>query len=1058
MNVRLTFFLFIFCILPGLPGQAQLSGTIFSTVPVINKSSVGLITAITQDHNGYLWLATETGLHRFDGYHQESFTPVPGEENSLGGMFTECVAADSDGMIWIGTTLKGLDRYDPQTGKFTHFRTNPKDPGTLSSDVINTILVDHNNNLWVGTRNGLNYYDRRTGKFTRFIHDENDSTSLSQNEVRVVYEDRKGTIWVGTGSPWGWNLGGLNRYNAAKGCFTSWLHNPKDTNSLADNRVLAILEDSHGNFWVGTAGDGLHIMDRERGIFHRQSYDSARPQKLSRPALKGRFMDAEDHITFIKEDASGVIWIGSFRNGLTRFDPVSNSLSRYGTTQESASGYNSQTCWSAFTSHDGLLWISTWDEKIFIFNPYRRDVPHFTVQYPVTAIQADTSGKLWLGTPHGIYRADSAGGPITNYLHHAKDPGSLVSDQVVALYSDPGSGIWVGTGHGISSFYPPSTSFTSILHDQADSNSLTDEMASAFCRKDVNHLWVGTQRGLDLMNTQTRIFTHYWSEPHPLQIMSDDWITCLLKKGSDTLWTGCEDGGLWLMNTRTQTKKQYLATFTITCLYEEASGQLWAGTKAGLYFFDAKHDKFTRFEFGEPGGEKIFIGYLMEDEKKNLWLGSSRGIVRISPKRDSSYFFGENNGVSPVSLRSHGYILSCYKDHDGKLLFPDFTGYYYFSPGAFAACSVAPQIVVNSFWQYNAPADSGGDTRRRLPNANQLNLTYDQNSLEFDFTAIHYTHPEENTTVFMLENSDKGWRQGAGDQVAYYNHLEPGMYTLHIRALNEEGIWSEKNIRILVSPPWWRLWWAEGLLILVILALIFWLYRWRVLSLKNMQRGQINTMIATQENERKRISRDLHDDIGTKLSALKLFISALQSNLDNNNVDGAKLLAGHTEEMINETVKDVREMLVDLSPKILEDFGYTTAIETLISRINITKLVHVDLILFGMERGPLSPGLELTLYRITQELINNVLKHADAKNVSLQVGYRDQKIVLMIEDDGNGFDFAMHRQGYGLKNLAARTSLLQGTVSIDSSPGKGTSVLIEIPFQFNSQDHVYTYH
>ena len=147
-------------------------------------------------------------------------------------------------------------------------------------------------------------------------------------------------------------------------------------------------------------------------------------------------------------------------------------------------------------------------------------------------------------------------------------------------------------------------------------------------------------------------------------------------------------------------------------------------------------------------------------------------------------------------------------------------------------------------------------------------------------------------------------------------------------------------------------------------------------------------------------------------------------------------------------MQDVRRLLLNLSPTLLEEFGYTLAVEGLVNKINESTTIHFNLVIFGMKQ-PLPKDHELALYRITQELITNVLKHADARNVSLQIGQRDGKIILMIEDDGKGFDLSTHKDRYGLKNLAARTKLLQGNMIVDSKEGKGTSVLIEIPYHFS---------
>ena len=235
-------------------------------------------------------------------------------------------------------------------------------------------------------------------------------------------------------------------------------------------------------------------------------------------------------------------------------------------------------------------------------------------------------------------------------------------------------------------------------------------------------------------------------------------------------------------------------------------------------------------------------------------------------------------------------------------------------------------------------------------------------------------------------------------------------------------------------------------IILLILAMILIIKNIQRRKLQEKQAAQLKTMIDTQESERKRISRDLHDDIGTKLSALGLFLSSMKEKASGNENIEIRELARSSEQFIKEAVHDLRELLLDLSPSVLEDFGYTTAVEGLIYKINETNLIHFNLIIFGMKER-LKPNYELALYRITQELINNVLKHSKAKKVTLQIGRREELVILMIEDDGKGFEILDHQNGYGLKNLSSRTALLQGNMTIDSAIGKGTSVLIEIPYK-----------
>jgi ligand-binding sensor domain-containing protein len=192
--------------------------------------------------------------------------------NSLAYNWAECMVIDSSGMIWIGTYGGGLNSYDPSANSFKHFKHDPKNSYSLANDTVTALLEDSKGNLWVGTYGGLDLMDRKSGRFRHYANKPGDATSLSHNHVRILYEDRKGILWIGSGSPFfdveeTPEAGGLNRYNNSDGTFTRYLHDPSNPNSIATNKVSALLEDSRGNFWVGTSGYSLHIMDRSKGIF-----------------------------------------------------------------------------------------------------------------------------------------------------------------------------------------------------------------------------------------------------------------------------------------------------------------------------------------------------------------------------------------------------------------------------------------------------------------------------------------------------------------------------------------------------------------------------------------------------------------------------------------------------------------------------------------------------------------------------------------------------------------------------------------------------------------------
>jgi signal transduction histidine kinase/ligand-binding sensor domain-containing protein len=1056
IKIFITFLLFAYLFLLTAVCPAQEESVLFKQVSLVNVN-FGLITGITQDPQGYIWLASYTGLHRYDGYNDTRYSNDPGNPNSLVSNSLECVCSDKNGIIWIGTNIMGLDRFDPETGIFTHYHPRPKDQASLCSDSISAIIEDHDGILWIGTDKGLNRLDPKTGRFTRYVHNDKDSTSLSQDQVRVIYEDHQGILWIGTGSPWSatlpWKeLGGLNRFDRKTAKFKRYLHDPKDPHSLIDNRVRAIFEDSRGTFWVGTAGDGLHTMDRTKGIFERHLYDPAHPEKLSRPTLEKTFMDADDHITFITEDVSGAIWIGTFANGINRFDSKTKKIHHYGPGKDSIGGFTDKSGWWAFKSREGVIWISTWQNNLYKIDPYRIIIPHHSTGEPVLTIQEDNTGMLWWGTTRGLFCRNQNKATIKHFVHDPHDPKSLSDDFIQTIYLDDQGKIWVGTQEGgLNLFDPKKQGFTSYRSNVADKNSLSNNAVHALFRAREKTLWIGTQGGLDQMNIERGNFIHYRHDPRDKNSLGVDYVTCIEKDGETGLWVGCSrDAGLQLLNLQTGKFKNYLTGININCICKDSVGVIWVGSDFGLFRFNRSEDQFKPFALLKTSIQTVYINYISEDNQKNLWASTSMGIIRINSKRDAINIYSKNHGVDPDNLRTNGYQVVCGKSHSGELFFADATGYYAFFPDQIKSNPTPPQIVLTGFrlGEKLIKPDANGPLTEPLSQAKEIRLSYDQNIFSFEFTAIHYSNPEDNRQIFMLENSDKDWRDGNGDQTAYFNNIAPGRYVFRIRAFNGDGAWMEKAISIFISPPWWSTWWAYCLYALLAGGIVYTLYRNRIGQIENKQAAQIKAMVATQEDERKRISRDLHDDVGTKLSALKFFLSSLHEKASESNNEEIKSLAQSSEQFITEAMQDVRQLLLNLSPTVLEEFGYTTAVEGLVNKINETKQINFNLVVFGMKQR-LQKDYELALYRITQELINNVLKHAEAKNVSLQIGQRDQKIILMMEDDGKGFDVNAHKDGYGLHNLDARTKLMQGTMIIDSKSGKGTSVLIEIPYNFN---------
>jgi signal transduction histidine kinase/ligand-binding sensor domain-containing protein len=1034
---------------------AQEQPAIFNRV-VLPYGNFGNVRSITQDKQGYMWFTTPNGLHRYDGYHDEHYGADPSNPNSPVSNTLECMYTDKKGFIWIGTKGFGLDRLDPVTGIFKHYHHLASDISSLGQDTVSAITEDHNGILWVGTSWGLDRFDQQSGKFTHYRYSKNDPSSLSNNHVRIVYEDRQGTLWVGTGDAHFLDPGvvqgegGLNKLNRETMKFTRYLHDPKDQHSLIDNRVRAIFEDSHGTFWVGTAGDGLHTMDRANGIFERHLYDASHPERLSRPALKKDLPAIDDYITFITEDVKGTIWIGTIEGGINCFNPVTSKITYYEITYSAPGNdpgikFTDKSGWSVFSSNDGVLWISTWEGNLFRIDPYFKKIPYTFLNKQVYCVYQESDTERWIGNSTGLIRRNLQKGTQKEYSHDSTNPES-VSHNIVNLIRKAEDGkLWVGTNSGLDKLDPQKGIFTHYIFDPENINVIEKDNVNGIC-EDKENVWLGTMNGVFGIKKGTGKVTSYQHDSKDSNSLSQNLVTWLYEDHNQKLWVGTwKLGGLNLLDPRTGKCKRYLVNKNISSIYEDKNNTIWIGSNDGLFFINDKSDSCIMFTDPNKEVKIANVLYITEDGQKNLWVTTQSTIFKLNPQKDLMNIFDLNFGVK---YTGYGYSDFSRGPH-GEMFFPDQSGYYSFLPEEMTTSPVSPQIIISGIHVGGQSAKPGDNLALQLPvsGEKEIHLNHDQNIISIDFTPIHYSDPDNNKTLYMLKNYDDTWHETGRNRQAYYFDVPPGKYIFRVRAASRYNVWAEQDLTIVISPPWWRTWWGYCLFIISGLGLIYAIYRNRINRIYAQQQKQMHTMVATQEEERKRISRDLHDDVGTKLSALQLFISSMKNNIRARDFEQADELAENANQLINQTMKDVREMLLSLSPTVLEEFGYITAVEGLINKINSAHLVQFNLGIFGME-VLLSKDQELALYRITQELINNILKHADATLVSLEIGHRDKKVILMIEDNGKGFDTSAHSEGYGIKNLYARTKLLNGEIHIDSAPGKGTSVLIEIPHQF----------
>jgi len=834
------------------------------------------VLKVLQDKQGYIWVATQHSLYRYDGYQFKRFKHDPNDPNSLADIYINSIYVDGKGVLWVGTD-GGLAQYNAAKESFINYSHQPNKPDSLSNNIVMSIVEDHAGALWVATLGGgLNRFDRDKNVFTHFRHDSDDPDSISSESLYTVIVDAKGVLWVGTRNA------GLNRFNKETGTFKRYQHNPENPSSLSHNKVYSLLEDSQGNFWVGTRGGGLNLLDRQTGLFKHFRHDFNNPTSLS-----------SDVVFAIYSDKAGSLWVGTDKSGLNRLDKTNNSFERYQHNPQDKNSLADDDVYSITQDQTGLIWLGTLGGGITKFDPASErfglvksnpNEPNGLSKGVVWAILKDSAGVLWIGTDSGLNRYDPIKDQFQHYQHDPKNPLSLSDSDVRSLFEDASGNLWVGTSKGglnrliKSDFGDINDIDRPLLFDHYryradDATSLSDNHVSVIHQDSKGELWVGTQNGLNRFNQQTNQFTRFEHSSLSDSSISQNDINALYTTQDGSLWVGTL-GGLNKFEFETQSFTRYqreqgnansLSHNSVNAIVQDAQGILWLATSGGLNKFNPKTNNFKHYRVKEGMlSDRVFAALI--DENGKLWIGEN-GISRFDP--DTEVFknhIGEEAGCVGVNQGAF------FKAKDGKMFFgTNPHGYCAFYPKIATQESIAPNIVLTDFRLLNKSVpitdkNTLSPLAKVLDQTETITLNHRDNVLSFEFAALHYTAPKKNKFRYKLENFNSNWIATSSDnRRATFTNLSPGDYIFRVNASNNEGLWNKhgRSIKLTILSPPWLTWWAYSLYILLLISGI-------ILFIRSQRRKVAHArLLLKQENKLvqrlKRLDK-LKDDILTNTS------------------------------------------------------------------------------------------------------------------------------------------------------------------------------------------------
>jgi ligand-binding sensor domain-containing protein/signal transduction histidine kinase len=952
------------------------------------------VYAILQTRDGYLWFTTLDGLVRFDGVRFTVFNTA-NSKGILSNRFL-CLFEDRDDRLWIGTEDSGIVKY--QAGAFTTYTTHD---GLLHNRVT-AIQDDLAGNLLVSTSAGLVRKERE--KFIPLI------PKVVGPYPNADYRDRSGAIWY---------LDQARLYRLKDGKLTT----QRIKGDLARSVTISMREDQQGNFWVGTWAGLNRIKDGKLTVY---------TAKDGLPA---------GYVRTIYEDREGNLWLGSTEGGLSRFKD-----GRF-TTYSTADGLSGNDVAAIYQDREGTLWIGTAlnglnrlrQEIVTVYD--KQDGLISNNAYPV---YEDRAGNVWIGTWDGGLNKYEQG----RFTHFDKED-NLPSNLVLSLAEDREGRLWVGAINGVSWF--KDGRFT-LANEQVFTSSIGINAVWAIHEDRAGNLWFGTDKGL----------FRYKDGRSALRTTKDglagNEVKVILEDRHGTLWIGTY-GGLTRLTDGSYfsyRKEDGLSSDRIRSLYEDADGVLWIGTyDGGLHRF--KDGRITSYTI-KDGLFNNGVFQILEDERGNFWMSCNLGIYCVSRKQLNDFAEGKIRSVTSLSYGKSDGLTNpeCnggsqpagVRTRDGRLWFPTQGGVAVIDPKEIPFNSQPPPVRIEAFLLDRTSIDF-----RRT-----VEIAPGQENVEIQYTGLSFIKPEHIRFKYRLRGLDEEWVEAGTRRAAYYSHLPPGEYIFSVIAANSDGVWNTEGaqLRIVVHPPFWRTWWFISLATLAVAGTAILVYERRLVRLRRAHQAQeafSRQLIESQEGERKRIAAELHDGLCQSLVIIKN--RALLSLNTPDDPDSAFEQLDEIATAATQAIDEAKEIAYNLRPFQLDRLGLTKAIETMLGKVSGSHGLRLSARLDSID-NLLPKEAEINLYRIVQEGVNNIVKHAEASEAQVEIKRDARRVEITIQDDGRGFapeaisvGEESHRGGFGLVGIRERARILDADLIVNSAPGRGTIITIKIDLKDN---------
>lgn len=823
---------------------------------ILNVSGVRCL----QDSKGFLWITTNDGIRRYDGYSFKVFKNEKSNKNSLNVNPLQGLCESKDGLIWIGTVGGGVNIYDPKQETFEHMVMDSLNTNSLSSNLVYAVCEDVDGTMWFGTfGGGVCRYNREKKEFKRYLPEANNHFSLSGKDVRDIVLDKNKQVWIGVDG------GGLCRYERSSNRFIRHMSEPGDPSTLASNIVLDIFVDKDGFFWTGSWEGGVTKFDPNTGkAVARYKNDPANPNSLA------------NNISFgISQDPQGRIWISTWK-GLDVLDQKTGIFHHFVHDPLEPTSLPNNMMFDAFCDKFGCMWVHTASGTCKInmlqkrFSVFEHDLTNKNSlnSSDVGVIAKMPNGEYWIASQNnGINIVDFEQNAFKVLTSIPGDKNSPLSNtRPTAIYLDINGWVWLSTTSGVD-VYNPQTMRKIASHVQIPhKDSLQNNVCNAILNDRNGDLWFTTYGGgVFRYNYKSKKFKNY---PIDASTQMNNVGIHMTIDAEGVIWVATKNFGLayfdpksdglkFIMND--EKNKKSLSTNNLQYVYEDQNGILWLGSAGnGFDRYDRKTQEFQNFNKKNAGIADDIVNSIIS-QGRHLWVATNSGITKFDmEKLVTVQNFDQSDGLAGTGFTER----SVFRNEHDLLFFGSSKGLTIFHPDSITNNPAPPKVVLTELKLNNflVVPGKGQPITENIGSAKEIHLSYlKHKNVYIEFTVLHFTNPGKNQYKYMLEGFDTSWTITSVDRrFAQYTNLSGGEYTFKVIGASCDGVWDNDgaSVKIIVHPPFYMTIWFYIMIALVILAVFYYIMKQRekrALKEKLHMQKKIDEAVSNVEEQKKEI-------------------------------------------------------------------------------------------------------------------------------------------------------------------------------------------------------------